>query len=209
MSSIRHHRTELTILSGDAQVDNPSLSVTFPQMKISNNPASAESVSLAKFWLRRCLKDHPQSCPKNTKVQLPTRVIDVGSSKRNPYLVHSQGQAGSYFALTYCWGHTTSLRLIQSNHQQLRQGIPIQQLAPTIYDAIILTRKMGVKFLWIDALCTYSHQTAMNYFRILRFVPQVLEGSNFTQSVSQSGNTFFRVFNYRILASPFQFFDLL
>jgi hypothetical protein len=47
---------------------------------------------------------------------------------------------------------------------------------------------------WIDWVCIYSHRTAMKHLGIMRFAPQFSEGFNFMYLVSQSGNTFFRVF---------------
>jgi hypothetical protein len=44
----------------------------------------------------------------------------------------------------------------------------------------------GMKY-WIDALCIYSHRTAMKHLRTLRFEPQFFEGVNFTHLASRIG----------------------
>ena len=39
------------------------------------------------------------------------------------------------------------------NLEQLKQTIPVKQLPKAIQDAILVTRKLGVRYLWVDALC--------------------------------------------------------
>ena len=88
-------------------------------------------------------------------VQLPTRVIDVGtSSSTKQRLFTTTGIPGTYAALSYCWG-TESQPLITtlSNVEDLHKDIPITSLALTIQEAILVTRKLGLRYIWIDAIC--------------------------------------------------------
>jgi hypothetical protein len=43
--------------------------------------------------------------------------------------------------------------LLTSTIQQLQQGINVQRLPRAFQDAILLTRQLGVEYLWIDSLC--------------------------------------------------------
>ena len=43
--------------------------------------------------------------------------------------------------------------LTQSTLKGLMNGIPIHQLSCTFQDAILVTRSLGARYLWIDALC--------------------------------------------------------
>jgi hypothetical protein len=56
-----------------------------------------------------------------------------------------------YAALSYCWraGETNMLTGKASN----RPVLVLSKLAPTIQDAISTTRRLGLKYLWIDAFC--------------------------------------------------------
>jgi hypothetical protein len=95
---------------------------------------------------------------------LPTRVIDVGNDD-NSYdirLVHKSTlemrrsyspQTVPYIALSHCWGGNTSLLLQGSNMTDLENGIPVAILPSTFRDAVHVTRKLGVRYLWIDSLC--------------------------------------------------------
>ena len=72
---------------------------------VQNDPASKASLKVAETWRQSCLAS-PQKCTLilSQKRPLPTRVIDVGDPSRNPRLIVTDGQSGSWAALTYCWG---------------------------------------------------------------------------------------------------------
>jgi hypothetical protein len=66
----------------------------------------------------------------------------------------SQFPPGSYLTLSYCWGEQpASIGTTKANLQDRTQSIPINSLPKTVRDAITITRRMGVKFLWVDVLC--------------------------------------------------------
>lgn len=64
-------------------------------------------------------------------------------------------QAKEYFALSYCWSMQQYLTLTRSNFTklQLPGSLASHLLAPTICDAINLTKAFGKTYLWVDALC--------------------------------------------------------
>jgi hypothetical protein len=86
---------------------------------------------------------------------LPTRVIDVGApaSKENPRLVVTNGLKGQYAALSYCWGGEQPDSLQQDRLSAYSREIPSEKLPQTIKDAIIVTRNLGLRYLWVDSLC--------------------------------------------------------
>jgi hypothetical protein len=112
-------------------------------------------------WMSTCVAGH--SCcrraingsivddgAKNTP--LPTRLIEVTPE---PRLRITAGQFGQYLALSYCWGavQTPGSVTTRSTLRQFKQKIPLGALTPTIRDAIVLTQKLGVQYLWVDSLC--------------------------------------------------------
>jgi hypothetical protein len=60
-----------------------------------------------------------------------------------------------FIALSYVWGGSQTLRLLKSNIMELEHegGLTEAILPRTITDAIDVARKLGVDFIWIDALC--------------------------------------------------------
>jgi hypothetical protein len=113
-------------------------------------------VSLFKSWLQLCTRSHP-SCSRPANLgTYAFRLIDV----RSMCLVSLRGREKTnarYFALSYVWGGgPKEFVLTKANKQNYgrRQGLP--KLPKTISDAILLTSKMGERFLWVDSLCIIS-----------------------------------------------------
>ena len=134
-------------------------------------------------WIHDCEKNHP-ACNSSLEGPLPTRIINVGSaiSGQNPYLYRSKGERQRYITLSYCWGDSLDYKTTTKNVAQLEQAIVLEEIPATFQDAIVVTRSLGVQFLWIDAVCMYSYRTAMKHLRNLRFMPQFSEVFNSPQS---------------------------
>ncbi|KAE9374007.1 HET-domain-containing protein, partial [Stipitochalara longipes BDJ] len=60
---------------------------------------------------------------------------------------------GQYLALSYCWGGPQAVTTTTITLAAYRQCIDLKSLPKTIINAITVTRKLGIKYLWIDALC--------------------------------------------------------
>ena len=61
-----------------------------------------------------------------------------------------------YVCLSHCWGTNKGLRPLETTTQTLQdfeQCIPYDLLPATFQDAVVFTRKLGYRFLWIDSLC--------------------------------------------------------
>ena len=86
---------------------------------------------------------------------LPKRVIDIGSldGTSAPRLYESQGEAGEYAALSYCWGRTPAFTTTAATLASRLQGISWNELPKTLQDAIKLARCLGLQYIWIDSLC--------------------------------------------------------
>lgn len=112
--------------------------------------------SLAASWLKDCIENHP-TCGVSGPTPLPTRVIDVGCANiREPRLVESRGMHDNYVALSYCWGDPAAhprMRTLKTNYDDHKQCIEYSSMPRTIQDAVTICRKLGVQYLWVDALC--------------------------------------------------------
>ncbi|OBT80661.1 hypothetical protein VF21_00301 [Pseudogymnoascus sp. 05NY08] len=125
----------------------------------SIDPLSPENKKTIKSWINTCKNSHEYcQLPTPTSAQpLPTRVIDVQPA--NPTLVSTTGKSGTYATLSYCWGlspsnpwesmYTTTSATLTSQ----MGGIIFDELPKTLQDAVLVTRALGLKYLWIDALC--------------------------------------------------------
>ncbi|KAI9172623.1 laccase precursor [Paramyrothecium foliicola] len=93
------------------------------------------------------------------KVLLASRefwVIDVGipGAIDEARLIHAaKAQRGAYLALSYCWGQEPFFHLNSDNRTDLEQSLPLEKLPRTVQDAVTLTRRLGVRYLWVDSLC--------------------------------------------------------
>jgi len=108
-----------------------------------------------KVDLETCLSNH-EECEKPRPSQLPTRLLLLDNDVPDRVFVHEckAGERGNYVALSYCWGLTVQTKLLMTNVDDFStKGIEVRALPKTIEDSIIATRKLGIKYLWIDSLC--------------------------------------------------------
>jgi len=59
----------------------------------------------------------------------------------------------TYVALSYCWGGNQKIITTSQTLATNIIGIPKANLDATIQDAILITRKLGHHYLWVDSLC--------------------------------------------------------
>lgn len=88
--------------------------------------------------------------------KLPTRVLDVIPSHGNMEYVslwESNSSVGKYTALSHTWGKSPRMKATRANYTHLRDGTPLSQLPKTFQDAVRITRRLGIRYLWIDCLC--------------------------------------------------------
>lgn len=93
-----------------------------------------------------------------TSDMLPRRVIDVGEpdTENLPKVIETcETKRGKYACLSYCWGKDpeANIRTTKTTLAQRKSGIEWKDIPATITDAILACRKLGIRFLWIDALC--------------------------------------------------------
>lgn len=66
----------------------------------------------------------------------------------------SKKDTADYVALSHCWGVSRAMpKTTQANLQSNLESIRISELPATFRDAILLTKALGIKYLWIDSLC--------------------------------------------------------
>lgn len=84
--------------------------------------------ALISDWLVECASRHPH-CRAPKHLALPSRLLDVGGQGTNSIFrsVSSEGLAGNYLALSYCWGSADSHspKLLNSNVLMYEVGCTI------------------------------------------------------------------------------------
>lgn len=122
--------------------------------KLQPDVSSDSAIKQCRAWLSDCAWSHKQ-CRKPAAGQLPTRVVDVspGGSSDKPRILETQGKKGEYLTLSYCWGKQSVGLLNTQNQAAYYEQLDVTAISPTLRDAVDHTKRLGFRFIWIDALC--------------------------------------------------------
>jgi hypothetical protein len=121
-----------------------------------DSTGSEVNLCLAKIWLQDCLLLH-EKCTRGSALHsppiFPSRVIDV-ADPGNCFLFENLGERDNYLTLSYCWGQGERLLTTISSYEIFRRRLPSDDQIPlTFRDAFTVTRALGHRYIWIDALC--------------------------------------------------------
>lgn len=144
-----------------------------PAREVREYSGSDASISQAASWLKECTENHPH-CQLDQDTPLPTRLIDVGHEDgKEPFLFETNGLTGEpYVALSYCWGwweqhppmKTVNKDIdqygLKANYEAHKNAIKFSSMPKTIQDAVTICRRLGLRYLWVDALCIIQHDEA-------------------------------------------------
>lgn len=144
------------MLIGKTGNDGADISRNIFGSPINLMPESPSTVALIKQWLKKCEVEHGCgiSLPPS---QMPSMILDVSDQDKIKLVRVPQDLRERYISLSYCWGKgSQSVMLNKSNQSDLASGVSVRQLDPTIRDSITVTRQLGFRYLWIDALCIFQ-----------------------------------------------------
>jgi len=170
--------------------------------------SSEPSFKIANHWMKTCITHHGNLCQElhDHPPTLPTRVIDVSDASRDPYLLISNGQEGYYATLSYCWGGVENLCTTSILLESFQMSIPFHKIPKTIQDAITATRKLGIKYLWVDTLCILQ-DSEEDWLREAKAMSTIYRNSTLTIAAADSedsGGGLFRE-RVRLRTRPVQF----
>ncbi|KAI1369348.1 heterokaryon incompatibility protein-domain-containing protein [Xylaria arbuscula] len=127
---------------------------------ISGDTSSNEAFRWFQDRLDHCIRAHSLCKTPYCASKLPSRVLDLNllpgsfpEPNADVRLFESNGAYGRYVCLSYCWGGTIDIRLTKDRYESYTRGIAWATLPQGYRDAIHLTRKLGVRYIWIDSLC--------------------------------------------------------
>lgn len=118
-----------------------------------------QCLSFVRPLIEECAHSHQVSCPPRTPQELPKRFLDVGTELSPSVKLVSAAQIKQndllkYTALSHYWGKGG--RLLQTSTQNIEQhfhSIAWDDFCKTFQDAIMITRGLGIQYLWIDSIC--------------------------------------------------------
>lgn len=145
MSAVQSHRTNTS-----------QIRRSMSEQTLGSNTGSAQSSDIALQWISECVSKHQHCTPTNVEAQLPTRLLYVGSSgaqsvrlcETNEFPVDTQ-----YMTLSHCWGQHQLITLTSSNITAFEAGLEISKLPKAFQEAIYVSWRMSIQYLWIDSLC--------------------------------------------------------
>lgn len=115
---------------------------------------SEETFSQIGSWMNDCRKNHT-TCLNAEQTPLPTRLVDVTPIDGSEIVrIHTTyGEKERYAALSYCWGGPQPIALTKATMAQMEKMIQLSSLPQTLQDAIIVTSKLCLRYIWVDAMC--------------------------------------------------------
>jgi hypothetical protein len=132
-------------------------SITRGLGEASTDQANDAVANLANRWLRNCSQNH-KLCKLSVEQAsgwYPERLLDLtGGGVRLLLTSEEKPKHQDYATLSYCWGPNPNfLHLTAGNLLMFRSGISFESLPKTFRNAVTLARRVGIFYLWIDALC--------------------------------------------------------
>ncbi|ORX93792.1 hypothetical protein BCR34DRAFT_499683 [Clohesyomyces aquaticus] len=151
-------------------IDNPAAAyITTPSSNL--DVSSERAFEFAKQCLKKCNESHTGCQPLTPLNKPPHRLIDFGDDSEQPKLIETRGTMSfEYAALSYCWGGDQDYKLTTSNVVGCQQELRIPSTAKTIHDAILTTKRLGLRYLWLDALCIMQNSCFLKPRKPLRLM---------------------------------------
>ncbi|KAB8233185.1 uncharacterized protein BDW43DRAFT_319895 [Aspergillus alliaceus] len=120
--------------------------------ELSHQRDSEDAYRFIEACLAKC--DQHSTC-KPVLASVPTQLIDVGQLECNEVRLADTFSSceNEYIALSYCWGRVDSLKTAASNYESMKREIQVSCLPRPIQDAIMVTRRLKHRYLWVDAIC--------------------------------------------------------
>ncbi|KAF7908151.1 uncharacterized protein EAF01_003906 [Botrytis porri] len=156
VEDINDEPTQLPMLAADHEAIFTG--VKRPWIPLPSGEMSSErDLGMFSDCLNSCLQNHEKCRATQMTGALclgfgPSRLIDIVDMKIVKLGIH---EVPKYFILSYVWGHPPFLLLEKKNENEFSTpgSLGAQRIPQTILDAIEITRRFEVRYLWVDALC--------------------------------------------------------
>lgn len=95
------------------------------------------------------------------------------------------GERGRYTALSYCWGGPQEFRTTKKDLAARIEGFQLDNLPHALQDAVIVTRELGISYLWVDSMCIVQDDVE-DKFREISGMRHIYKEAVLTISASNS-----------------------
>lgn len=135
-------------------IDNTAANY-IPNREVNHQVGTQKRFEDASEALRICTARGPKhaNCIPKKKSILPTRVIDCLDLENPKIHVANQSEEDFYAALSYVWGEHQPNKTTTANLPLYTEKIEPSLIPQTIRDALHCTRKLGLRYLWVDSFC--------------------------------------------------------
>ncbi|CAG9987720.1 unnamed protein product [Clonostachys byssicola] len=158
-------------------------------------------------WIETCERDHPncrdsELWPGENSIR-PKYLIDVIDSR----LVLGDHAIGDYVALSYVWGQTKTLRTMANTLGQLSEpgafgdGRLRKQMPKTVKDAMGIVGCLGLRYLWVDALCIVQDDSEQLRLELGR-MPGIYASASFTLVAANGADASHGLPGFKGVSSP-------
>ncbi|CZR69572.1 uncharacterized protein PAC_19472 [Phialocephala subalpina] len=157
ISNVNGERRSILYRGSDIRVfmeSNGMLLYKLPARKVESDRKGDRIFNELQSWVVNC--DNSHECAQ-LHPMLPTRVLDLKDVQNNGevHLFETHKMKGKYIALSHCWGPPIShpLKTSRATLKSHKEGISLSRLPQTFRDAIAITTRLNIRYLWIDSLC--------------------------------------------------------
>ncbi|KAL6827918.1 heterokaryon incompatibility domain-containing protein [Trichoderma camerunense] len=152
------------ICSSEAPLDRPVFFADDPSphvvlcrgYKLSRTTGDSEALDQAAKWLTECRTSHGE-CRVSDAEFVPNRLLYLGDSRTDSNILELVEKPAPvpYAALSHRWTKETPAKsLLMSNFLDRKQnGMPIAYLPRMMQDVVLVLRRLGIEYIWIDCLC--------------------------------------------------------
>ena len=125
---------------------------------VITSPLHETGISTIRSMVDRCSTNHPL-CSRKRSDKMPHRLLDVSTEDPSKGIRIVEFEANEstqhpYLTLSYCWRigrgmpHTTTKSL-----KAHKENIAWTTLPKAFQEAVLLTKKLGIRYIWIDSIC--------------------------------------------------------
>jgi hypothetical protein len=166
-------------------VDDPASELVHRRLP-NLSPGSEKSYSKAKEWLHQC-RTHHNACHESAAQRMPMRLLELSAQGNicTSLRVTTVQNRCPYATLSYCWGGDQPFKLIKARLTQHETHIDIKTLPGTIVDAIEVSVRLGIYYLWIDSLCIIQDDPE-DVAREIDNMDDIYQGTTVTISAASS-----------------------
>ena len=134
-------------------------------------------------WLPTCSESH--ECCKSSESKLPTRLISLTGQSPRLVLSAQCPERPRYATLSHSWGSHDVIKLLAEDLDSFKEALPVERFPATFNDAVEITRKLGLDYLWIDSLCIIQNSEA-DWLKESSLMSSVYSGSALSIAASSA-----------------------